>query len=392
MPTPLPDTPDTLARDAGRRGQTPPALTARRKRPLVLAGTGLALAAAAGLAVRAAWPPAAHPGAATQNVPVSVATVIRTDVTSRQAEAGSLGYAGTFSVADELTAGIITWLPAAGSVVRRDQVLFQVAGQPVVLLYGQVPAWRDLTPGMTQGPDVRELQRNLAALGYHPGPADGQYGWSTQVAVERWQQAHRLTVTGTIPLGQVAFLPGPLRVTAAAEPLGTPAAPGAAVLSGTSDTPVVTVSLTVGGPAVRPGDQVLVTMPDGTTTVPGVVSSVGRVATQSAATAGQGSGGTGSASSAVIPVTVRISMSQLPPGLDQAPVQVSVIQQRDRGVLAVPVTALLAEPGGGYAVRVSGPGHQLIRVTTGVFDGSTGLVEVAGRGLTDGLSVEVAAG
>ncbi|HEY7264321.1 MAG TPA: peptidoglycan-binding domain-containing protein [Trebonia sp.] len=382
MPTPLHDTPDT-----------------RRKRPLALVGTGLALAAAAGFAVRAAWPPAAHPGAATQNVPVPVATVIRTDVTSRQAEAGSLGYAGSFSVADELTAGIITWLPAAGSVVRRDQVLFQLAGQPVVLLYGPVPAWRDFTPGMTQGPDVRELQRNLAALGCDPGPADGRYGWSTQVAVERWQQAHRLTVTGTIPLGQVAFLPGPLRVTAAAEPLGNPAAPGAAVLSGTSDTPVVTVSLTVGGPAVRPGDQVLVTMPDGTTTVPGVVSSVGRVATQSGAAgsggsgaAGQGSGGTGSASSAIIPVTVRISMSQLPPGLDQAPVQVSIIQQRDRGVLAVPVTALLAEPGGGYAVRVSGPAHQLIPVTTGVFDGSTGLVEVAGRGLTDGLSVEVAAG
>jgi hypothetical protein len=85
-------------------------------------------------------------------------------------------------------------------------------------------------------------------------------------------------------------------------------------------------------------------------------------------------------------------MSQLPPGLDQAPVQVSIIQQRDRGVLAVPVTALLAEPGGGYAVRVTGPAHQLIPVTTGVFDGSTGLVEVAGRGLTEGLSVEVAAG
>jgi len=381
MPTPFPDT------------------LPRRRRPLVLAGTGLALAATAGFAVRAAWPPAAHPGAATRNVPVSVATVIRTDVTSRQAEAGSLGYAGSFSVADELTAGIITWLPAAGSVVGRDQVLFQVAGQPVVLLYGPVPAWRDFTPGMSQGPDVRELQRNLAALGYRPGPADGQYGWSTQVAVERWQRAHRLTATGTIPLGQVAFLPGPLRVTAATESLGNPAAPGAALLSGTSDTPVVTVSLTVGGPAVRPGDQVLVTMPGGTTTVHGVVSAVGRVATPSAA-AGSGGSGSGSgsasgasgASSAVIPVTVRISMSQLPPGLDQAPVQVSIIQQRDRGVLAVPVTALLAEPGGGYAVRVSGPAHQLIPVTTGVFDGSTGLVEVAGRGLTDGLSVEVAAG
>lgn len=378
MRTPLPDSPPLPG--SGVRGAR-----MRRKRPLVLVGTGFALAAAAGFAVRAMWPAAAHPGAASQDVPVSVAAVTRTDVTARQAEAGSLGYAGSFSVADELTGGIITWLPAAGSVVGRDQVLFQVAGQPVILLYGPAPAWRDFTPGMTQGPDVRELQRNLAALGYDPGPADGHYGRSTQVAVERWQQAHRLTVTGTIPLGQVAFLPGPLRVTAAAQPLGATAAPGAAVLSGTSDTPVVTVSLTVGGPAVRPGDQVLVTMPDGRT-VPGVVSAVGRVATQSAAAGSGGSAG------AVIPVTVGISMSQLPPGLDQAPVQVSIIQQRDRGVLAVPVTALLAEPGGGYAVRVSGPAHQLIPVTTGLFDGSTGLVEVAGRGLTAGLSVEVAAG
>lgn len=85
-------------------------------------------------------------------------------------------------------------------------------------------------------------------------------------------------------------------------------------------------------------------------------------------------------------------MSQLPAGLDQAPVQVSIIQQRDSGVLAVPVTALLAQPGGGYAVRVSGPAHQLIPVTTGVFDDSSGLVEVAGPGLTAGLRVEVAAG
>lgn len=402
MPTPFPDAPGTLVPDAGRGGGTPPALAARRKRPLVLVGTGFALAAAAGFAVRATWPPAAHPGAAAQNVPVSVATVIRTDVASRQAEPGSLGYAGSFSVTDELAAGIITWLPSAGSVLGRNQVLFQVAEQPVILLYGPVPAWRDFTPGMASGSDVRELQRNLAALGYDPGPADGQYGWSTQAAVQRWQRAHGLTVTGTIPLGQVAFLPGPLRITAA-EPLGTPAALGAAVLSGTSDTPVVTVALAVGGPAVRPGDQVLVTMPDGTTTVPGVVSSVGRVATVPAAAASGGSGGSAASggsggssgsgsSSAVIQVTVTISMSQLPPELDQAPVQVSITQQRDSGVLAVPVTALLAEPGGGYAVRVSGPAHRLIPVTTGVFDGSTGLVEVAGPGLTAGLTVEVATG
>jgi peptidoglycan hydrolase-like protein with peptidoglycan-binding domain len=68
---------------------------------------------------------------------------------------------------------------------------------------------------MTSGPDVRELQRNLAALGFGPGSSDGVFGWSTLAAVERWQQALGMAVTGTIPLGAVAFLPGPLRVTVA---------------------------------------------------------------------------------------------------------------------------------------------------------------------------------
>jgi peptidoglycan hydrolase-like protein with peptidoglycan-binding domain len=242
---------------------------------------------------------------------------------------------------------------------------------------------------------VRELQRNLAALGFDPGSADGVFGWSTAAAIDRWQQAHGLLVTGTIPLGEVAFLPGPLRVTAAAVPLGAPAAAGAAVLSGTSDTPAVSVSLTVGGPAVQPGDPVLVTMPDGTATVRGTVATVGHVAT--APNAGQAaapnaSQATAGSSSPAVPVTIRIGISRIPAGLDQAPVQVSVTQQRDPGVLAVPVTALLALPGGGYAVRVSGAAHQLIPVTTGLFDAATGLVEVAGPGLAPGMAVEVAQG
>jgi peptidoglycan hydrolase-like protein with peptidoglycan-binding domain len=375
------------SRDPGASAGPPPALARRRHRPLVFAVTGVAVAATVGFAARGVWPGTSPPAAATANVPVGTAAVVRTDVSARDVVAGTLGYAGSYSVVNELGAGVLTWLPGAGTVVRRGQPLFQVAGQPVVLLYGAVPAWRDFGPGMTPGPDVRELQRNLAALGFAAGPADGQFGWSTEAAIERWQQARGLTVTGTIPLGQVAFLPGPLRVTAAAAPLGAPVTAGAAVLSGTSDTPAVTVALTVGGPAVQPGNPVLVTMPNGTATVPGVVASVGQVATVPASSAaGQGSG----ASAAVIPVTIKISMSRVPAGLDQAPVQVAITQQRDSGVLAVPVTALLAQPGGGYAVRTSNPAGLLIPVTTGVFDDATGLVEVAGRGLAAGMTVEVA--
>lgn len=344
----------------------------------VIAAAGIALAAA-GFAARGMWPGGARPASASSAVPVAVAKVVRTNVSQRQVVPGTLGYRGTFSVIDESGPGIVTWLPPAGGVVRRGQPLFRIAGQPVTLLYGPVPAWRAFGPGMTSGPDVRELQRNLAALGFDPGPADGEYGWSTVGAVERWQRAHGMLVTGTLPLGQVTFLPGPLRVTTTA-PLGTPAATGTTVVSGTSDAPVVSVSLAVGGPAVSRGDAVLVTLPDGTTTIQGTVADVGRVAAVSSSASG---------APATIPVTIAIAGAGVAAGLDLAPVQVEITQQRDRDVLAVPVTALLALPDG-YAVRASGPAHRLIPVTTGVFDDATGLVEVSGPGLAAGLSVEVA--
>lgn len=370
-----------------------------------LAAAGLALAAAGGLAARSLWPAGVRP-APTADVPVASAAVIRTDIAARQVVAGVLGYAGAFSVPDELAQGIVTWLPSPGDVVRRGHPLYQVAGQRVTLLYGPVPAWRAFAPGMTAGPDVRELQRNLAALGFAPGPADGQFGWSTEAAIARWQRALGQSVTGTVPLGAVAFLPGPLRVTATAVSPGAQADTGATLLSGTSDIPAVSVWVTAGGAPVRAGDPVLVTMPDGTTTVRGTVTTVGRVAVagggQNGAgpgggvAAGQGSGGPGQGSGAAasgpaaIPVTIGIGRIPVPAWLDQSPVQVAITQQRDRNVLAVPVTALLALPGGGYAVRASGQGRQLIPVTTGLYDDAAGLVEVTGRGLLPGLAVEVA--
>jgi peptidoglycan hydrolase-like protein with peptidoglycan-binding domain len=403
--------------ELGYDGLRPARPGRRRKAGVPMAITaGVVLAAAGGFAIHGRWPSAGQPAAAAA-APVASATVIRTDLSSRQVVAGTLGYGGFYAVASELPSGILTWLPPAGTIVARGQSLFQVAGQPATLLYGAVPAWRDFVPGMTSGPDVRELQRNLAALGFDPGPPDGTFGWSTLAAVERWQLARGQVVTGTLPLGTVTFLPGPLRVTAAALAAGSPVATGATVLSGTSGTPVVSLWLTVGGPVVKPGDPVLVTLPDGTTTVPGSVATVGQVAVtpgstaQGAGSAGSGTGSAGSAgtasadggpaaaggspgggSTAAFPVTIAIAEPRVPDGLDQAPVQVSITQQRDRGVLAVPVTALVAQPGGGYAVAESGPARQVIPVAVGLFDDATGLVEVSGRGLSAGLTVQVAQG
>ncbi len=206
--------------------------------------------------------------------------------------------------------------------------------------------------------------------------------------------------TGSIPLGELAFLPGPLLVSTESASMGGPVGAGAAVLGGTSTTPSVLASLTPGGPDARPGDSVLVTLPDGTTTVPGTVTSVGRVATvaaQSAAAAqaaqaegsSQGSGGT---QAPQIPVTIGLGHSSIDSGLDQAPVQVTITEAEDRGVLAVPVTALLALPDGGYAVRTAGNPSRLFPVTTHLFDDAGGLVEVTGPGLAAGRTIEVARG
>ena len=284
--------------------------------------------------------------------------------------------------------------------MHRGHPLFAVDGQPVTLFYGAIPAWRAFAPGMSPGPDVAQLQRNLAALGFAPGPADGQFGWSTAAAVERWQQARGLTVTGTIPLGEVAFLPGPLRVTTVAQPLGATVDRGHERAFRHLADPRRAVWLRVGGPAARPGDRVLVTLPDAATTVQGTVRSVGTVATSpdDAGTNGGSGGGTGgtggspgggSGPADVIPVTITIA-SAIPAGLDQAPVQVSITEQHADGVLAVPVTALLATPDGGYDVQVSGQHGRLIPVTTGLFDDASGLVAVAGPGLAAGLPVTVA--
>jgi peptidoglycan hydrolase-like protein with peptidoglycan-binding domain len=358
----------------------------------------------AGFAFRGFWPvtpSVASPGPASASaVPVSTGRVVRTDVAERQVVPGTLGYRGTFSVSNELPAGIITWLPAAGQVIRRGQALYRIDGQSVTLLYGSIPAWRSFQPGMTPGADVRELNENLIALGFDPDrqiALGDQFGWATVAAVELWQRAHGMPETGSIPLGEVAFLPGPLLISAESASMGGPVGAGNAVLSGTSTTPSVLVSLTPGGPAARAGDSVLVTLPNGTTTVPGTVTSVGRVATVSAQSAApaQGAGssqGSGGTQTPQIPVTIGLRRSSIGSGLDQAPVQVTITEADDRGVLAVPVTALLALPDGSFAVRTAGNPSRLIPVTTHLFDDVAGLVEVTGAGLGAGLTIEVAQG
>ena len=371
----------------------------RGRRRWLVAGAVLLVAAGGAVAAgAAAFSGAGSPGAGTAGTAyhLATATVTVRSLSSQTPVSGTLGDAGSYSVVNQAQ-GTITALPAAGQVVRQGQVLYRVSGSPVVLLYGRVPAWRDLAEGMT-GPDVTALNAGLVQLGYATSVALGpRSGWdyfsaATAYALEGLQ--HRLGVsgTGTLVLGQAVFLPGAIQVTgpAAGTVLGGPAVPGATVLTATSTTPVVTIDLDAALQTdVRAGDRVTITLPDGATT-PGVVSSVGAVATAPSSSPGSSAAPGGSAAP-----TIAVQVALTRPGaaghLDQAPVTVAITTGTVSDALVVPVDALLAQASGGYAVEVTGPNaaRRLVAVSPGVFDDAAGLVQVTGSGLAAGQHVVV---
>ncbi len=146
-------------------------------------------------------------------------TVARRTLSERLTATGTIGYAGETSVLARLS-GTVTALPAIGAVIKRGEPLYALDDEPVLLLYGSVPAYRTLADGVSDGGDVEELERNLVALGYEPGSVDEEFTSQTTEAVGAWQEDLELEATGEVELGRVAFLPGPQRVTKLEATLG----------------------------------------------------------------------------------------------------------------------------------------------------------------------------
>ncbi|HLI02211.1 MAG TPA: peptidoglycan-binding protein [Acidimicrobiales bacterium] len=349
----------------------------------VVLGVAVALLAA-GAAVAVVSHPWKQPSGSTTGVldnsyPTSLATVVRETLTSKTQLSGTLGYAGTYQVVDKAT-GTVTWLPSVGQVIDEGKVLYRVNTKPVVLLYGRVPAFRTLKEGKT-GADVKELNVDLVALGYASRsalPPSDSFSAETADALKKLQAALGVKETGRLELAQAVFLPGRLRITTVPVTLGGPAPAGGAILSATSTTRQVSINLNTSQQSeVAVGDRVSITLPDGQTT-PGRVSSVGNVASN---------GSSGS----TVPVIVAPTDPKATGAFDQAPVEVYVVANRARHVLAVPTDALLALASGGYAVEVIGPGgsHRLQGVSVGLFDSAANLVQVSGAGLAAGQRVVV---
>jgi hypothetical protein len=379
----------------------------RRKTSALAAAAVLAVAAVGGVVVMSG---AKQQAPAAQQSPVNTVEVQRRELSAMVSEAGILTYraqsdGSPYSVINQAR-GIYTELPTVGEVISQGHVLYRVNDRPVVLLHGATPAYRTLAVGAS-GPDVAELNADLVALGYATSsqlsPTSALFGSATATALEKLQAALGLTQNGTLALGQAVLEPTALRVTTVPAPLGGSSQAGQTVLQATSTTRQVQVALDASQQtSMAVGDKVTITLPNNQIT-PGVVSSVGAVATCPA-----GSGPGGSSSSSAGPGTDTCSSSSATPTItvavtpsdpaatgtwDQAPVQIGITTARVPSALVVPVTALLAQSSGGYAVEVVGAAgiNHLVPVSLGLFDDADGLVAVTGSRLAAGQEVVVPA-
>jgi hypothetical protein len=383
-------------------GEAPPPRR-RRRRGLFVAAIVVVVLAGGGAYVERTNPHGisfAHPlgvqrhrtaGARDNHPATSTAAVTRRSSLSETTPVnGTLGYAGGYTVLGQLH-GTVTDVPKVGQVIRQGQVLYRVDDKPVVLLYGSTPAYRTLAEGATAadvtGHDVKQLNQSLVALRYvtrsELDPNSDEFSWATNLGVQRLQDALGVTATGQLALGDYVFLPAAARVTAVSAKLGGPA--DGPLLTATSTARQVTVNLDADQQSeIKAGDHVAITLPNDRTT-PGVVSSVGAVATTAS--------GSNTSSSPTITVQISPTDPHATGSLDQASVQVTITTATVHNVLAVPVTALLALAGGGYAVEVvtTDGTHQLVSVAAGLFDDAAGLVQVTGSGLAAGQRVVVPA-
>ncbi|MFF4425988.1 peptidoglycan-binding protein [Streptomyces sp. NPDC001549] len=327
-------------------------------------------------------------------LPPATAPVKRGDLGSGLQVEGTLGYAGERKL-NAAGPGVLTWIAGEGSAVERDGKLYEVNGRAVRLMYGSTPVYRPLKAG-DKGEDVKQLKRNLQALGYGTGldPQDGTFTAGTATAVKRWQKAHKAAETGEVGKEDIAFASGPQRVRAGDAAVGDELAPGKPVLTVTGTERIVRFQLDAAkAGAARAGDPVTV-RPAGGGSATGKIDSVGGAGRPDdengggAGGPGGGGGGGGGDKKAQVEVVVAFDKPAEVSAPDQSPVSVGLTGETRKGVLSVPVNALLALAGGGFGVQVVEDGRaREVPVELGMF--GNGRVEVTGDALEEGMQVGI---
>ncbi|MFH8470994.1 hypothetical protein [Streptomyces sp. NPDC017991] len=411
-----------MRRSEQAQADEPPGSAApgKARKRVVIAVAALLTAGVVGVSLAGMRSDGKPSGAAASGAPrVSTVAVVRTDLSSTLSLNGTLGYGRTVSVKGGKD-GLVTQLPAVGAKVSRGRSLYRLDDRPVPVFYGTTPLFRPLDTRGLMGRDVKVVADNLRALGYDIGAQPASGSWVAQrpertgaasaspspsplpspspspsyvrvkpgegvltasliAVVKRWQTQVGMPSTGVLGAGDVAVLPGEVRVGAVQAQPGDPATGTLMSVTGTAKSVSVALDAT-DVDSVQQGDKATVTLPDNSE-AHGAVSAISSDAQASSDQAGGDSGGTPQ-----LVVTVSLDSTAAVRRLNSAPVRVQFTGQTKKGVLAVPVGALLALSGGGYALQL--PGGRLLAVETGMF--AKGLVEVSGTGITAGTKVATA--
>lgn len=325
------------------------------------------------------WELLAPPDAAVAEEPVTAA-VERTTLTSQVRLNATLSYGDTAPL--PTSGGTITALPAAGTTVLIGQHVYEMDGHPVVLFRGARPFWRELSVDADDGEDVRQLQQNLADLGFSPGDVDGRFGWQTRQAVRDWQKSLGLAATGEFSPARVVVADAPgIRIAQRTARLGDA---GVSPATFTATTLRATAKLTAAqARELAVGTPVTVTLPDGT------------AIDTALAAIDPGGQPTGDGDATTSPsATIEFADQAAVAAAGAVAVRVVVRDDREQApTLVVPVTALLATADGGYAVEVYADG-EIVRtpVRIGLVADARAQIVASGTELDDGAGPVLAVG
>ncbi|SDD25969.1 peptidoglycan-binding protein [Actinokineospora iranica] len=273
-----------------------------------------------------------------------------------------------------------------GDVLREGKAFLEVAGAPLFGLVLPFPLYRDITDGMS-GPDVRELQKSLARLGFATAQ-DGVFGVATQSALARFYQARGYES----PTSAAAAKPPAADAPVVTPPADKPTVRRAHIVRLDRPDPVVSaVSVAVGDVLADPAAPV-VELDAGTTTITALATAV---------QAAQATPGTQAritddvrglqAKAAVRSVGTEPKQTEAGTGLEvllvftEAPmaptanhtVRVTLGESEDAtAVLAVPVTAVYSRPDGSRFVTVAADAGNVADVAVRTGRAAGGWVEI----------------
>ncbi len=300
---------------------------------------------------------------------VSVA-VRRADIVDTETLTGTLRFADPGALPSRL-AGTVTALPEPGGTLARGDVAFEIDGAPVVVMWGDKPAWRPMSEAVFEGVDVKQLEANLVLFGFNNDDLtiDEEFDEATTTLVEEWQADLGIEETGIVELGRIIFIPRELRIADVLVDVGAALAPGSPVLATSANRQEIQLWLDADRQdLLEVGDSVGLELPDESTTT-GFVAEIANVVTTVVE---------GPETRRVFEVTIHLDDPSAAVGLDEAPIDIEVVSEEASNVLVVPVNALLALAEGGYAVEVVAEDDttRFVRVEIGKF--ADGVVAITG--------------